>query len=67
MNFKVTVCSCFTYRPVVVQVAHLICETLHMVRLESIFIINHIVIRGVDSPLAGKLANQEEVVPVGQG
>lgn len=48
--------------PVVVQVRLLVCENLHLIRLQAVRVVDDVVRCGSDGSLANGLANQEEIV-----
>ncbi len=56
-----------SYRPVVVQMAELVGESLHVIGLHSAGIVDNIVVSGSDCALPHGLADQEKVVPVTEG
>lgn len=50
-------------RPIVVEMAHLICEALHVVWADARAVVHHNVVRGCHRALTHLLRHQEEVVP----
>ena len=53
-----------TYRPVVVEVAEFVGESLHVVWLESRGVTDHIEVGGGHRPLTNTLTHKEEIIPV---
>ena len=51
-------------RPVVVEVAQLICQGLDVLRFESRGVLDNVVAGGVHCPLPDGLGDQVEVIPV---
>lgn len=51
------------YRPVVVEMAHLVRQTLHVIRLQHCRVVDHIVVSRRHSSLAHRLRHEEKVVP----
>lgn len=51
-------------RPVVVHVCHLVCQSLHVVRLEVGLVMHNSVVGWSNCPLANMLAHQKEVITV---
>ena len=56
-----------THRPVVVQVAQFEGESLHVVGLQAIVIIDDVIVGGIHGSLTGHLADQVKVIPEGKG
>lgn len=54
-------------RPVVVEVAHFVGQALHVVRLQSSGVPDHVVVGGGHCSLPHRLRHQEEVIPYGSG
>lgn len=52
-----------TYRPVVVEVAEFVGQSLHVVRLQSRGVIDDVEVGGRDCSLTDTLTDQEEVIP----
>ena len=52
-----------SYRPVVVEMAHFVCEPLHVVRFESTGVVDDVEVGWSDCSLADTLACQEEIIP----
>lgn len=55
-----------THYPVVVQVAEFECKSLHVVGLQAIVIIDDVIVDGIHSSPAGRLADQVKVIPEGK-
>lgn len=55
-----------THLPIVVEVAHFECQSLHVVRFQAVVIIDDIVVGGINSSSPGSLADQVKVIPEGQ-
>lgn len=53
----------FTYRPVVVEMAQFVCQSLHVVRFQTSTIVDDIVMGGGHCTLAYRLGHQKEVIP----
>jgi len=53
-----------TYRPVVVEVAQLVSQALHVIGLQLRRVVDHIVVCRCHSALADRLRHHEEVIPV---
>ena len=49
--------------PVVIHMCHLICQPLHVVRLETRVVAHYHIVGGSDSTLTHVLTHKEEVVP----
>ncbi len=53
--------------PVIIKVAQLVCQPLHMTWPEPRGIFDDVIRSGVDCALAHRLRDEEEVVPLRQG
>lgn len=56
-----------TYRPVVIHVAQLVGQALHVVRLEGTVVVDDVVVSWRHTACSDGLAHDEEVVPVREG
>ena len=63
----VCVCVCLHYLPVVVEVAQLVGEPLHVVGLEAAAVVHHVVVSGRDAAHTHSLTHDEEVIPEEEG
>lgn len=52
-----------THLPVVVEMAQFEGQSLHVVRLQAIVVIDDVIVSGVNSPPVSSLADQVEVIP----
>lgn len=55
-----------THHPVVVHVTQFECESLHVVGLQAIVIINDVIVGGINGSPTGHLADQVKVIPEGK-
>lgn len=59
-------CACSsTHRPVVVHVAQLVGEALHVVGFQLAGVVHHVVVGGRHAAVLHRLAHDEEIVPAG--
>lgn len=52
-----------THLPVVVEMAQFEGQSLHVVRLQAIVVIDDVIVSGINSPPVSSLADQVEVIP----
>ena len=55
------------YRPIVVEMAHLVGQPLKVVWLQTRRVTDHIEVSGCDGPLTDTLAHNKKVIPTGGG